>query len=355
MTFRRTTDFVREPALPMRPLVDPAGWTAADLAANDDWVYGLSQTELDELAAAVADVEARGLDIKDIGRDDFPLPTLGPALRGLRDQLLDGRGFLLIRGVPVAQMTKAQAAATFWGIGVWLGKPVSQNALGHLLGHVKDIGGDYGDPRTRGYMTRAHMGFHADQCDYVGLMCYHPAMKGGESRIVSAVTLYNEMLARRPDLVEELTRDFCWTRHGEIPPGKQPWYPHSVFSFEQGYFAARGISSHILKSQGMDGVPPFTERQLEAFDLFRALADELAYDMTFRQGDMQFLHNHVILHSRRGFEDWPEPERKRHLFRLWLCDEQGRLIRPSFRAHIRGIRVAGARFTAPLDVEGAAA
>jgi len=353
MSFRPTTGFVREPATAMQPLVDPAGWTRDQLAASDDWVYALSEAELGELARAVADVEARGLDIKDIGRDDFPLPTLGPALRALRDELLDGRGFLLIRGVPVARLTKAQAAAIFWGIGVWLGRPVSQNARGHLLGHVKDLGGDYKDANTRGYMTRAHMGFHADQCDYVGLMCYHPAMKGGESRIVSAVTLYNEMLRRRPDLVEELTRDFCWTRHGEIPPGKMPWYPHAVFSFERGYFAARGISSHIFKSQGMDGVPPFTERQLEAFDLFRRLADELAYDMPFQQGDMQFLHNHVLLHSRRGFEDWPEPERKRHLFRLWLCDEEGRAIRPSFRDHIRGIRVAGATFTAPLDVEGA--
>lgn len=131
MTFRPTTNFTREPATPMRPLVDPAGWTAADLAASDDWVYLLSRTELAELAAAVAGVEARGLDIKDIGRDDFPLPTLGPALRSLRDELLEGRGFLLIRGVPVETLTKAQAAATFWGIGVWLGQPVSQNGQGH--------------------------------------------------------------------------------------------------------------------------------------------------------------------------------------------------------------------------------
>jgi hypothetical protein len=338
----------------MKPIVDPAGWYADELAAGDEWIYALSDREITELRGAVASVEARGLDIKAVRRADFALPSLGPALATMRDELLDGRGLVLIRGVPVADMTRAQSAIAFWGIGAHLGHAVSQNGQGHLLGHVKDIGGDYGEANTRGYMTSAHMGFHSDRCDYVGLLCLHPAKSGGESRVASAVTLYNEILRRRPDLMEELVQDFYWSRHGEHSPGESPHYAMPVFSFEDGYLCVRGVSSHIYKSQGMPGVPDFTEKQIEALELYKAVVEELAFDMEFRQGDIQILHSHVTLHSRRGFEDWPEPDRRRHLLRLWLRDPAGRPIPAAYREVVDGIRVEGVRFTTPLDVEEAA-
>ena len=232
MTFRLTENRRRVAAKPMVPLVDPAEWRSEDLAASDDWIYVLSDTEIAELTEAVEAASSRGGDIKDTTLADFRMPTLGPALADIRGELIDGRGFVLIRGVPVASYSRAQSALAFWGIGLHLGLPVSQNADGHLLGHVKDIGGDYGDAKTRGYTSSAAMGFHTDRCDYVGLMCLQPAKQGGESRIASSVTLYNEMLKRRPDLVEELTRDFYWTRHGEIDPGEEPYYAYPVFTFE---------------------------------------------------------------------------------------------------------------------------
>jgi hypothetical protein len=218
-----------------------------------------------------------------------------------------------------------------------------------MLGHVKDLGGDY---RTaRGYLTNATMTFHADLCDYVGLLCLHPAMRGGESRIASSITLYNEMLKRRPDLAAELVDDFYYSRHGEIPPGMEPWFKLAPFSIDRGYLSVRGVSSYITKAQGLPGVPTLTPRQKDAMALYQQLVDEIAYDMVFEQGDMQFLNNYVVLHTRRAFEDWPEPERKRHLYRLWLADEDSRPITPAFRALIRGIEVEGFMPSAPLDPE----
>jgi hypothetical protein len=354
MTFRPRRNRARQPAAPMQPLVDPAGWTGEELAAAADWIYRLSAAEIGELESAVASVRRQGMEIRRIGRDDFPLPTLGPALLRLRDELLEGRGFVLVRGVPVARMDREQAALAFWGIGAWLGRAVSQNGQGHLLGHVKDLGGDYADANTRGYLTAAEMGFHADRCDYVGLLCLQPSRSGGASRIASSVTLYNELLRRAPEHVAELVRPFAWTRLGEIPPGMSPWYELPVFSFHDGYFSARGVSSQIFKAQGLPGVRPFTEAQRAALDAFRETVREIAFDMAFEPGDVQFLHNHVILHSRTAYEDWPEPERKRHLLRLWLCDDAGRPLAPEVREHFEGIALEGAQPSTPLDVSEAA-
>ena len=103
---------------------------------------------------AVARVEERGLEIMDLQRDDFVLPTLADRLDGIADEVIDGRGIGLIRGVPVERYSRLQAGIAFWGIGTYLGVPVSQNAKGHLLGHVADLGShSLKNPKHRGYQT----------------------------------------------------------------------------------------------------------------------------------------------------------------------------------------------------------
>jgi len=341
---------VREPAVPMQPLVDPAGWTAADLAANDDWIYEMSEAETDELRQAVARVQRDGRDILDITREDFPLPRFDAGLRMLYDELLEGRGFFLLRGLPIAEFDKTQAGIAFWGIGTRFGRALSQNPKGHMLGHVKDFGGDYNDPMVRGYQTSAEMSFHSDQCDYVALMCIQPAKSGGASRIASTVTLYNEMLKSSPELVRELIAEFYLTKHGEVAPGEAPWYRMPLFSFHDGYFTARGAGAHIRKAQGLPGVPAFTDAQLDALKAYQQMARRVYFDMDFRPGDIQLLHNHVTLHTRTAFEDWPDAARKRHLMRLWLADDQGgRPVVPGFRENIQGIEVPGTVPCAPVD------
>ena len=353
---------VRLPAQPMQPVADPAEWTGADLAAGDDWKFPLTKAELAELNAALAGVEARGLEIKDITRDDFPLPTLDAKLAEIRTQLMEGRGIAVLRGVPVDRYDMAQVVRLYWGIGLRVGTPVPQNAKGHLLGHVFDlVGPDRSKaPSYRAYHTSGHLGYHSDSCDVVALLCLQKARSGGLSRVVSTVAVYNEILRRRPDLAAELVKLWYIDRREEIPPGKKPWFQMPVFCFADGYFHCNWHNYYVRSAQRFKELPRFTEAQCEALDMLDTMADELRYDMVFEPGDIQFLHNHVIAHGRTLYEDWLEPERKRHLLRLWLATPGGRpLVKGILERYVglkpgqrpAGIIVEGMELCTPLTAE----
>lgn len=339
-------------AQPMQPVVDPAGWLPDDLRDVVAWSYRISERDSDELAAAVAAVRRHGVPIVEVARENFPLGGFADILSDVRRELMDGRGIVMLRGFPVERFDREEAAIAYLGLGGYLGKTMSQNKQGHILGHVKDLGGDYADAHTRGYMTNAEMRFHTDACDYVGLLCLRTSRSGGESRIASSVTVYNRILERRPDLAKVLTEDFYRSRSGETNAGDAAFFKQPIFSFADGYFSATGAGAVIDKAQDLPGVPKFTPAQKEAIEVYRATVEESAVDIEFQPGDIQFLNNFVMLHTRRGFEDWSEPARKRHLLRLWLSDPAGRPIPAEQRSGRagRGVRLDGVPLVAPLDV-----
>jgi Taurine catabolism dioxygenase TauD, TfdA family len=347
----------RVPAKAMEPVIDPAGWTPESLGSVDDFSYVITDRDADELAAAVAAFRGRGLPIEEVNGENFSLNGFADVLADIRHELIDGRGLVMLRNFPLQRFDREGQAIAYLGLGAYLGKTMPQNKLGHILGHVTDLGGDYADSNTRGYMTRAEMRFHSDACDYVGLLCLQGAKRGGASRVASSVTVYNRMLAQRPDLAEELCGDFYRSRSGEMNPGDAPWIKHPIFCFADGYFSAIGLGAAIDKAQQLPGVPPFTPAQKEAIALYRATVDTCAVDMDFRPGDIQFLNNFVTLHTRREFEDWPEPERKRHLLRLWLSDPSSRPLLKEVREGRtgRGVHLKGVKLIAPLEVSEAAA
>lgn len=338
-----------QPAVMGQPIADSSAWRPQDFAGSQGWIYTLDGAEITEaLDAADATID-RGIGLKDITRDDFRLPRLAAGLADVREELIHGRGFALVRGLPIAGRSREQTARAFWGIGVHLGRAVSQNGRGQLLGHVTDLGGDYG--KVRGYMTRAHMSFHADRADFLALCCLHPAKSGGAHRICSSVTLYNEMLNQRPDLVQELTYRFYRFRSGELRPGEtKPYYRQPVFSITDGYFAARGASAAIAKMANVADVPPLTEAQKEAIALYKSIAQTIAIDIDYQIGDISVVQNHVTLHSRSAFEDWPETERKRHLLRLWLSTDGAYPVHDDIEREIRGVTVEGTVLRASLEV-----
>src|SRR6201997_45355 len=200
------------PGSPSRRLVEgPSAWIGAAMGEREaEWTYRLSPLEIAEIETALRGAQARGLDIAAIRREDFPLPTLGPVLDRLRAEVLDGRGFVLLRGMPVDDRPIAVSATAYWGIGTYFGSARSQNAQGHLLGHVYDLGRGLSatNPNLRSYATAERQNFHIDRCDIVALLCLRRAKAGGLSSIVSSMSVHNLMAARRPDLLDRLYQPF---------------------------------------------------------------------------------------------------------------------------------------------------
>lgn len=339
-----------------------AAWYGPDMAARGDWLMPLSAADVGEIERAMAPLAAREADIAAITAADFPLPSLGPRLKTrVRGEVLNGRGFLLLRGLPVERWSTREAATAFFGLGAHLGSARSQNAKGHVLGHVRDLGLDAQDPNVRIYQTRARQTFHTDSCDIVALLCLKTARKGGLSALVSSTTIFNEMRRRRPDLLALLLEPLATDRRGEVAAGQKPYFEIPVFSWHDGQLTAIYQRQYIESAQRFADAPRLTATQREALDLFDALADDPALNMTmeFRPGDVQFVHNHTLLHDRTGFEDWPEPARRRHLLRLWLAASDARPLPPVFAQRYGsvtvgdrgGVIVAGTKLQAPLQAE----
>ena len=326
------------------PIQGRSAWIGADMRGREaQWTYRLSPPEIAEIEVAVKEVRARGLDLSDIRRADFPLPTLGPVLNRLRAEVLDGRGFVLLRGMPVEDRPIAESATAYWGIGIYFGTARSQNAQGHLLGHVYDLGRGLSatNPNLRSYATAERQNFHIDRCDVIALLCLRRAMSGGLSSIVSSMTVHNVMAERRPDLLDRLYQPFPVDRRGEVPEGKAPFYEAPVFNEHAGYVSVLYSRLHIGSAQRFPEARRLTVEYIEALDMLAELAGdpELRLDMNFMPGDIQFLHNHTILHARSAYEDWPEVERKRHLLRLWLSPPGARPLPPVFAECYGGVTI----------------
>lgn len=311
----------------MKPeIVDcAAAWKGPDLARSSDWIHHLSQSEIAELEDAVRRVRSKGIPLTRVTKADFRLPTFGATLAQILREIEDGRGFVLIRGLPIERYSEDDAGMIFWGIGAHFGRAAAQNIMGDMLGHVKDIGRDYHkDYHARAYQTAKRIPFHVDSADLVGLLCYQTSKSGGLSCVVSSVSIHNEIVKRRPDLAALLYGDFYSDARGEEAPGQAPYHAAPVFAHHAGRLWVRYGRDYFTSSQRFPDVPRLTEKHLEAMDMVDALAnsDALRLDMDFRKGDMQFLNNHIVLHSRTAFEDYPEPERRRRLLRLWLVTER---------------------------------
>lgn len=331
------------------------------MASRTDWIEHFSPAEIAEIEDAGQRLAARPIDWQTLRREDFPLPTLERRLAGTLDEVLEGRGFVLLRGLPVDRWDRRLAAIAFLGLGLHWGNLRSQNRQGHLLGHVKDMGLTSQDPNVRIYQTKERQNFHTDSCDVVGLLCLHPARSGGLSSLVSSVTLFNEMRQRRPDLARVLFEPIETDRRGEVPTGQKPYFRIPVFNWHAGFLSAVYQRAYIESARRFPDVPPLTPAQTEALDLFDTLANDPAFHfcMELQAGDIQLVHNHTLLHDRTAFEDWPGPERKRHLLRLWLAPEKARPLPPVFAERYGsiipgqrgGIVVPGTRYTIPWQAE----
>jgi hypothetical protein len=283
-------------------------------------------------------------------REDFPLEGLAARLEGVVDELEHGRGCALLRGLDPGRYSRDELRALYWGIGVHVGTPISQNAGGELMAEVTDGGREYRQKNVRGYTTNDALRAHCDASDVVTLLCVHPARRGGESVFTSSVTIFNEILRRRPDLLAPLAEGFHFDLRGEGAtgdPDEVTRHRVPVFSFHEGVLSARFNQKTLEDGQRKSG-SSLDARAREAVQMVAdlALREDLRYDMRFEAGAIQLLNNHTVLHARTAFEDWPEARRRRLLLRLWLNLREGRALHPRFAERLNtgprgGVAVRG--------------
>ncbi len=326
-----------------RPIRGPVAWRGASLAGSGAWQRALTPAAVAEIDAALDEVRRRGLAWQQITRESFPLDSLARELAGISRELEEGLGVAKISGLPVARYDDNDLKTVFYGIASHLGTPVYQSARGELTGEIRDEGPEAA--ATRGQIPAAGGGrpflssrarvqstgalrYHTDRTDVVGLLCVCGAKSGGISKVVSAVAIHNEMLARRPDLLEVLFHDYYRSRLGEEFGGAKQYYALPVFTLRDGHFASHYSRTYIEAAQKIPEVPRLTAAQEEALDLLAEIGDELCLEMVFEPGDMQFLNNHVIYHARTPYEDAPDAARL--LYRIWLSVPNSRPLSESF-------------------------
>ena len=299
------------------PLVkDASAWKGADFKNDDSWVYTLSDDDVKELASAAQACLKRGLQVTDIAKADFPLGTLGPSIARWAAEINDGRGFMLVRGLPKDRFNDDEVKAMFWGIGLYLGAPVSQNSYGDMLGDVYDEGVKMGG-RVRGYRTNQRLMFHTDRCDIVGLLCVRPSRIGGLSSLVSSTRVYNEIVRNHPEYMQPLQNGYIHVNVEE--GGDLSTYRVPVYSLHGDSVSCRILRNTIETARRM-GHAKYDELETAALEYMDELVnrDDLRLDMMLERGDMQFINNYTTLHARTAFEDFPEPEKRRYMVRLWL-------------------------------------
>lgn len=299
----------------------PAVWRTADVADDGSWRIALNSAQRSTIVAAARRAKTDGLTIESLTADSFPLPGMEGAIAGWSHMLEAGRGFLLLTDFPIDQLDEHETELAYVGLGAHLGTPVGQNAQSELLTHVRDERLPAEAGKVRLYRTRERQDFHTDGADIIGLLCLHRAARGGESKIVSSWALYNEMLTRRPDLLDALYQPMGWDLQNDVAEGQQPWFMLAPLNDVGGVPRLFYLGWYIRDSQRHADAPRLTDLQLEAMSMLETLANDPTFhlEMDFQPGDVQLINNGRILHAREAYEDHPDPHQRRHLLRVWLA------------------------------------
>lgn len=326
-----------------RQVSGPSVWTGADFAQDRSWVHELSGAQSAALVDAARRWEGRDFRSLEPAEARMALGPLVPVVAAARGELAN-RGFVLLRGVPVTDMTPEQIRLAYWALGLLFGRGLTQNASADFLCPVTDTGVDFGysgsasQQNVRGYQSRADLNYHCDPTDVVALLCVRKALAGGRSTIVSTPAIYNEIVRAHPEHLPVLRRGFVYDRKAEQWPAEAPVTERiPVFAPRAGRVSCRYARSYILG--GAQKTAPLTPAEQAALDCFDAIArrEDMPLHMAFEPGDVQLLNNYTVVHGRTSYEDHAEPARRRFLWRLWLdlgnaapWSEEGEAMRWAF-------------------------
>jgi hypothetical protein len=303
---------------PTHPLDHPAAWYGYDMAGRShEWLIHFTHEDVQRLESTARNCLQQGLSLADLSASNFPIGGVHAKLATGMREVSQGRGFCVFRGLPVQRWGEDLTSLVYWGMAQHLGSPGVQNPQGEQLGHVKDYGEGPGMQRL--YRTKLDIGFHCDGAQAVGLLCLNAARSGGQSRIASSVTVFNELVQVDPGLASRLFRPIFMDRRDEQPAGEAPCTPIQPGCYDPPYLRTFYHSEYFRSAQRHPGYEP-DQQTMALLDQYDAIANTpgVFLDMWLRPGDFQLISNYTIIHARTEYEDFDAPERKRHLLRLWL-------------------------------------
>lgn len=322
----------------LTPWVGSAVWSGAELAADSRWQFDLTPEMVSEIRGECSRSRSLGRTVEDLERNGFDLPLTSTILDTALDCTENGRGLALIRGLPIHGLADEDDAYMYAGVARNLGVSIVQDTIGTKIDRVRDRGLDYNDISVRGYTTSAQLTPHCDSGDVVALLCLRQAASGGENVMSSAMSVYNEILEQRPDLLDVLYRGVHFNIRGNGPPGPfRDLTAHRVpiYSYYEGRLSCRFNEKAMLTSELLPGAPPLTPEEKEAIAEVARLAMEDRHCVTWRlaPGELLLLDNHVVFHNRSSFSDGGEPHQKRMLLRKWINIRNGRPLTFAFSDH----------------------
>ena len=324
----------------LQPVTDRSAWRGEDLAKRPkEWTYRLTEADVREIDAALASLRAAGKPAVKVAPGDFPLFTLGSAFKRIATEVNEGRGLCIIKGLPIARYSAQDAELILAGVGSHFGSSITQNAFGDIIGHVRDFGAKLGQKDVRGYDTNSELRFHNDECDLITLLCLRQARSGGLSSMVSSAQVFNELLATRPEVLPQLFEGYIFSLMGEHRAGVSPVSDHKIpiYSWFDGRMSCRYTINTVLQASHYTGKDlSEAERSTLFAPLEAARKPGMALSFELEPGDIQIANNLSTFHQRTEYVDYEEPEKKRHLLRLWLASNEPRRLAPEFEERFNG-------------------
>ncbi len=329
----------------LTPIADKSVWRGADLARDPSWIVVFTDAHRSEALAALAEVNARGVPLEKIAPDVFPLPTLGPVLDRVIDEIEGGRGVTLLRGAPADGLSLADTERLFWGLASHIGFAEKQDISGKRLHHVRaektfassaDAAEAFAGSTVRGYQTNIELTFHGDGSDALFFLCRRAAKAGGTSRLASATAAFNDILARDPSLAAALQTPVAFDARGQLGPDR-PYQLAPVFSWFEGRMSILYKRGYIDLAQLIPDAPRLTLDQIAAMDALDSILNDPSFYFEFlmRPGDIEIANNYSVLHARTAFTDHDDPDLSRHMLRIWSTLRRKRRPLPPVFAETR--------------------
>jgi hypothetical protein len=322
----RTSRGREESNMSMPALPRPEGksvWMGKDLARSLEWQVQLPHETLADIDASIRRLRGRNVSFDTLAIEDMPLESFRHKLAELKDEITNGRGFVVLRGLPVENYSVAEQKMIYWSFGRHFGTATPQSFLGDLIGDIMDLTDEEPDAtRRRGYHSGGAQVMHTDATDIVSMLSLQMAKVGGESRLCSAHTVHNLMLDNCPGLLKQFYEGFPLRMPDSDAEamGRAAFMGRkAAFSFKNGKVSCAHVRGFVERGVKA-GDYTLTPVELAALDVFGAFSNhpDVTLDYVLRPGDMQFFNNRTVLHGRKYFEDYPEKAKRRHLLRLWL-------------------------------------